>query len=433
MDETTTTTTAPLTENTKKRSRSTLDDTGADDDPELEIDVNAGEPLSKRAARRLKKGRSLKQAPSSQKPLPKEFDGDDSSSDAEDDDDEDEASASVDATTHVEKVEDKKKEKKDKKDKKGSRKEKVKDGNEEEEYKKGTNGIWIGNLDFRTSEPDLVTFFSTLRPLGKSRPASAFAVIQPEDVVRVSLPLSAPESRGGRDRRGRDGAGAETAGGGKNKGFAYVDFRTAEQQVTALALSERILGSRNVLIKAADSFDGRPAVDKSTATSSGTSGTTATTDKGTKILYVGNLPFDVTQDDLATYLGSSQAGIKKVRMATFEDSGKCKGFAFVDFDAVDAVQRVLADKKLRTMNGRKLRMEFGEDRSLRRKPHAAAAPGGAAGAGGEGERSGGARMASGGRDKIVDPRRIKPGKALMDAPRASHAIVASKGEKVKFA
>ncbi|ORY83902.1 hypothetical protein BCR37DRAFT_378915 [Protomyces lactucae-debilis] len=109
-----------------------------------------------------------------------------------------------------------------------------------------------------------------------------------------------------------------------------------------------------------------------------------------------------------------------MRMATFEDSGKCKGFAFVDFKSVDEVKRVLANKKLRTMNGRKLKMEFGEDRSQRRKPFVRQPE--------ESTRAPGRTEETGKRD----PRTITPGAALTNAQRASTAIVASTGQKTTF-
>lgn len=364
---------------------------------ELEIDVDAEVPLSKRAARRLKKGRSLQQAPSSQKPLPKEFDAD-SSDDRDDSSDDNEDEGKKSSIKEVKSRETLKKSKKDKKDKTENprKKSKTSDTDTPEEPKKGTNGIWIGNLSFRTSEADLTTFFSTLKPLGKSKKSSDYTPITASDVVRISLPQG--------DKKGQ------------NKGFAYVDFKSPEHQETAIALSERILSGRNVLIKPADNFDGRPSA-------------TSIDEKATKILYIGNLPFDINSDELEAYLGGKKAGIRKVRMATFEDSGKCKGFGFIDFTTPEEVHQLLLTKKLHTMNGRKLKLEYGQDRSLRR-------PGGGSSSGGkrnamkegQNERGGGEGE---GRGK-VDPRSIKPGQALMNAQRSSHAIVPPKGIKQTF-
>jgi RNA recognition motif-containing protein len=355
---------------------------------EIEIDLDAPEPTSKRAARRLKKGKTLAHAPSAHRPMMQ--------SDESDEDEESEAENSSDAASNTSvdaTSKESKKSKKSTKDKKDKVKKAPREGADAPDYKKGTNGIWIGNLSFKTTEEDLKTFFTTLKPLGKDKSPTAYASITAKDIVRISLPQGTAR--------------------GQNKGFAYVDFATPEQQETAVALSERILQSRNVLIKKADSFAGRP--EKPSASE-------ASDEKATKILYVGNLSFDITGEELTSYLGGEAAGIKKMRMATFEDSGKCKGFAFVDFKSVDEVKRVLANKKLRSMNGRKLKMEFGEDRSQRRKTFV------------KNDDKEPVSKAPGRIDEAVkrDPRTITPGLALTNAQRASTAISASTGQKTTF-
>lgn len=364
----------------RKRSRSKIEE----QDEEIEIDVNAAEPLSKRAARRAKKGRTLKQAPSSRKEL--DHINEESSDGESDDDDDSNGDNEQGKESHIEASA-------LKAAKKGKRSTASKKASEaSDEPKKGTNGIWIGNLSFRTMETDLTTFFSTLKPLGKTKKTSEYAAITASDVVRISLPMSEKK--------------------GQNKGFAYVDFSTPEQQETALALSERILQSRNVLIKPADSFEGRPAVKSDQKEEE---------EKATKILYVGNLPFDIVSSDLESYLGGKEAGIRKVRMATFEDSGKCKGFAFIDFATIENVKAILNNKKLQSINGRKLKMEYGEDRSLRRKPFVPS----------DGTRPQSGRMVDSSERK-VDSRTITPGSALINAQRASVGIVPSAGNKISF-
>lgn len=304
---------------------------------EIEIDIAAAEPLSKRAARRLKKGRSLKQAPTTE-----DIEGSES-----------EASGG--------------------------------DASDDDESKRGEHGIWIGNLSFKTTEQDLVTFFTTLKPLGKAKKPDEYATILPRDITRIALPLKAEQ----------------------NKGFAHIDFATAEHQETAMALSERILQSRNVLIKAATSFDGRPYVEPVAKVAK--SAVRAPLKPPTNILYIGNLPFDATVESLKEHLGGKPTGIKKVRMATFEDSGKCKGFAFVDYESVPQVGAVLSNEEAWNYNGRQLKLEFGEDRSARRRPQ---------------------RIES--QKEAFDARNVTPGSALANAQRGSSAIVASQGKKTSF-
>ena len=50
-------------------------------------------------------------------------------------------------------------------------------------------------------------------------------------------------------------------------------------------------------------------------------------------------------------------------MATFQDTGKCKGFAFIDFKDEEGATTALKSKLTKMLINRKLRMEYGEDRS----------------------------------------------------------------------
>lgn len=190
---------------------------------------------------------------------------------------------------------------------------------ESKESKRSDYSAWIGNLSFETTKDEIKRFL-----VAKSDE------ITEDSITRVNLP------KGNRP--------------GHCKGFAYVDFKTQEQLDACIALSESNLSGRNLLIKNGKSFEGRP-------------------DKGQKnppsrILFVGNLSFDTTEENLE-YHFQHCGEIVKIRMATFEDSGKCKGFAFVDFLNADSATKALKDKRCKKLFGRSLRMEYGEDRSKR--------------------------------------------------------------------
>ncbi|KAG0334443.1 hypothetical protein BG000_008317 [Podila horticola] len=138
-----------------------------------------------------------------------------------------------------------------------------------------------------------------------------------------------------------------------NKGFAYVDFVSAEAQTKAIALSEQELDGRKVLIKSSKSYEGRPMVTK-----------TSVHEKSMKqkhavspTLFIGNLSFQTTRESLQQ-LFADVGEIRKVRLATFEDSGKCKGFAYVDYMAPESATAALTDPKKHFLDGRKLNLEY---------------------------------------------------------------------------
>ncbi|KAJ9619868.1 Nucleolar protein 13 [Taxawa tesnikishii (nom. ined.)] len=189
--------------------------------------------------------------------------------------------------------------------------------------KRSAHGIWIGNLPFSCDKAMLRTFF--LEKAG----------IVDSEITRVHMPTP--------------GGGAADAKRGlkpQNKGFAYVDFNAQEVVQRAIGCSEQLMTGRRVLIKDAKSFEGRPE-KSAAATANGESGegvgakTSAavggSTKPPSKRVFVGNLGFDVTKEDLETHF--SQAGeIEDVHMATFEDTGKCKGFAWVRFVEIEAAE-----------------------------------------------------------------------------------------------
>ncbi|ETS59736.1 hypothetical protein PaG_06258 [Moesziomyces aphidis] len=163
----------------------------------------------------------------------------------------------------------------------------------------------------------------------------------------------------------------------------------------------------------------------------------------------------------------SAAGIRKVRLGTFEDAPtKCKGFGFVDFHTLDQATASLIDPRNTFLDGRKLLLQYaGADATrrgasktqktrldaprenkkvgfMRKRPrdhddsqpeqqHEAPAPGSfdpdapLPKKHKETQQERAARRAG-------PQRRAKPGAALANAPRASVGIVQSTGTKVTF-
>ncbi|KAG6058949.1 hypothetical protein E4U17_007283 [Claviceps sp. LM77 group G4] len=242
---------------------------------EIEVDLALPEPPSKRARRALKKGKSL--------PL-KSGNADDK------DDDED---------TDGEDSGDKKN--KDKKDKKRSE-----------------HGVWIGNLPFTIQATELKQWLVD----------NSGGVITDESITRIKIPtLKEP----GRDKTQKP----------SNKGFAYIDFNDVGPKVAAIALSETTLGQRNLLIKDSKSFQGRPAKEKEPeAVENGLDKQSNKNKKevdpnASRKIFVGNMSFKTTEDDVRRNFEKC-GEIDWVKVATFEDTGKCKGYGWVKFREPDA-------------------------------------------------------------------------------------------------
>ncbi|CAJ2502265.1 Uu.00g096590.m01.CDS01 [Anthostomella pinea] len=248
---------------------------------EIEVDLELPEPPSKKAKRLLKKG----------KPLPVKPD-----SDAENDED-------------------------------GLP---IAKGGKKEKNKRSDHGVWIGNLPFTVTRVELFRWLVE----------GSGGVIKEENITRVNLPMS----KAPRDRRGE---GGEEKPKPQNRGFAYVDFDVAAAAVAAMALTETEIDGRKVLIKNSNSFEGRPAKESSQATAENGDGATdaaaaaaaaAAAKKNTsRKIYVGNLSFQTNENDL--WAQFEKCGeIEWSKVATFEDSGKCKGFGWVKFKDAEAAE-----------------------------------------------------------------------------------------------
>ncbi|MCJ1475145.1 hypothetical protein MMC13_003805 [Lambiella insularis] len=390
---------------------------------EIEVDIDAPEPPSKKSLRKLKKA---KPAVASLIPKP---DADGSASDA---------------------------------DGRGAAQEPT--PTQRSEY-----GIWIGNLPWVASKADLRKFLTSN------------ADIEDDSITRIHMPApTQPPIEAARQKIKP-----------QNTGFAYVDFSNESTMAAALALSETLLSGRRVLIKNAKSFEGRPEPVKKTDEGPGLQD-----DKPpSKRVFVGNLAFDTTKDELHEHFAKC-GQVADCFVATFEDTGKCKGYAWVTFEETEAAAKAVRgwvdmveaeqtsadefdeDRESRTtsaiaqkkskkvrkwwvnrIKGRPLRMEFAEDKAVRyKKRYGRGASKGSGDAhdnddvtpilgiadgnvntpdqsktnpksGHVQEAGSKIRHRAGGR---IDARTIKPGAALAGAQRLTGAILPSQGKKTVF-
>ncbi|KIH86765.1 RNA-binding protein [Sporothrix brasiliensis 5110] len=259
-----------------------------DDVPEIEVDLSLPEPPSKRAKRALKKGKVLPAKPRS------------------DDEGDDDIPA------------------------KGG---KSGDKDDNKKAERSQFGIWIGNLPFTVTRPQLFQWFIDC----------SGGAISEADITRVNLPLGKRQPHQQRPHNVNADSNGNVAP--PNKGFAYVDFLTYEAQVAATALSETELDGRRVLIKDSKSFEGRPAKEREGAGAGATTGAAGDDDgkngadasaapaagMTSSKIFVGNLGFDTTEEDLRRHF-TPCGPVAWAKVATFPDNTeKCRGYGWVQF------------------------------------------------------------------------------------------------------
>jgi RNA recognition motif-containing protein len=105
-------------------------------------------------------------------------------------------------------------------------------------------------------------------------------------------------------------------------------------------------------------------------------------------LYVGNLPYDVTEEDLRGLF--AQAGeVKEVALITDRATGRSKGFGFVEMATQADAEKAIQTLNNHDLGGRALKVSMARPREERGAGGSAGYRGGGGRRGGRGERRGG--------------------------------------------
>jgi len=146
---------------------------------------------------------------------------------------------------------------------------------------------------------------------------------------------------------------------GKSRGFAYVEFVDPGSVEKALQFSGK-------------EIDGRPInVDRSTNNkSSGGAGNTTDARRAaygdkigppSSVLFVGNLSFDATEDSLWNVF-AEYGDVKGVRVPTDRDSGRMKGYGYVEFFDTETAKKAFEGTQDMELLGRNLRIDYSQPR-----------------------------------------------------------------------
>jgi len=71
-------------------------------------------------------------------------------------------------------------------------------------------------------------------------------------------------------------------------------------------------------------------------------------------LFVGNIPYATTEEELRELFGRSGGKVASVRIITDFDTGRSKGYAFVEMSTPDEAQKVVQELNNFSIGGRSI-------------------------------------------------------------------------------
>ena len=141
---------------------------------------------------------------------------------------------------------------------------------------------------------------------------------------------------------------------GKSRGFGYVTFATTEAADAAIVLN----GTKEI--------DGRTLnLDKSTDVGANREKRAQAFGDArsapSKVLFVGNLSWNTTEDTIWDAF-SEYGEVNSVRLPTDRESGKPKGYGYIEFSVVDSAKKALDAMSGEELDGRPIRLDFSQPR-----------------------------------------------------------------------
>ena len=79
-------------------------------------------------------------------------------------------------------------------------------------------------------------------------------------------------------------------------------------------------------------------------------------------LFVGNLPFDTTESQVKELIEGDSRTVRSVKIITDKETGRSRGFAFVDLDSDEEAKAAISELNGKDFNGRQLKIDEAEEK-----------------------------------------------------------------------
>ncbi|KAI8488622.1 hypothetical protein Bbelb_336510 [Branchiostoma belcheri] len=217
-----------------------------------------------------------------------------------------------------------------------------------EEVKSSMDGV---EVDGRRVQMDYVgskAQFTGKSPQGKS-PGGGFNAPATPSKTLVVKNLSYNTTSEGLQEAFEGSTGARVImkpGTDRSRGFGYVDFESEEAAKEAMDnMNQSELDGRTINVEF--------GMARGSGGGGGGGGFNSPA-QVSKTLIVKNLSYDTGEDDLQ----QAFEGCTSARVITDRESGRSKGFGYIDFDSEDAAQEALKSMDEQEVGGRRIRLDF---------------------------------------------------------------------------
>ena len=141
-----------------------------------------------------------------------------------------------------------------------------------------------------------------------------------------------------------------TEDSGKLRGYGHIEFETEKAASNALDRSGEYLSDRYIIIE-------RPQDPRQLAANDVSSGGSKEKIPGCRKIFVKNLPYDATEEDLKEAF-KVYGQILKVRFAMWGHTNNKKGFAYIDFKREDSAEIAVKKSGCVVMKSRKIEVDY---------------------------------------------------------------------------
>ncbi|VVT54333.1 uncharacterized protein SAPINGB_P004023 [Magnusiomyces paraingens] len=144
-------------------------------------------------------------------------------------------------------------------------------------------------------------------------------------------------------------------GTNRSKGFGYVDFKTpAEAQKAVDEMNGQEVDGRTIKV---DISKPKKPRDNFGASNERANKYGDSMSPESSTLFVANLSFNTSRDDLFNTFGEF-GSVQSVRIPTNPDTGRPRGFAYVEFESVDQAKSAIDSLQGSDLAGRPIRLDY---------------------------------------------------------------------------